>query len=101
LRFISHDPAPTRLYPTLSQTFFKGSITVQINAIYGSYRTNPPRLTDYCRALANGDATLGHVPLSKAYCAKLAFHRELTSSLFIMCRTATLWNLNQLVRRGI
>jgi hypothetical protein len=32
--------------------------------------------------LANGDATLGHVPLSKAYCAKLAFHRELTSSLF-------------------
>ncbi len=80
----------TRLYPTLSQTFFKGSITGQINAIYGSYRTNPTRLTDYCRALANGDATLGHVPLSKAYCAKLAFHRELTSSLFIMCQTATL-----------
>src|SRR5271165_3224418 len=78
----------TRLYPTLSQTFFQGSITGQINAIYGSYRTNPTRLTDYCRALANGDATLGHVPLSKAHCAKLAFHRELTSSLFIMCQTA-------------
>jgi len=71
----------TRLYPTLSQTFFKGSITGPINyradqrdLRFISYQPN--RLADYCRALANGDATLGHVPLSKAYCAKLAFHRD-------------------------
>jgi hypothetical protein len=79
----------TRLYPTLSQTFFKSSITATRSTVH--IVPTQTRLTDYCRALANGDATLGHVPLSKAYCAKLAFHRELTSSLFIMCQTATLW----------
>jgi ribonuclease HI len=40
-----------RLYPTLSQTFFRGTIQGQINAIHSSYKINPTRLEDYKRAL--------------------------------------------------
>jgi hypothetical protein len=60
-----------RKYLALSTTFFKGSIAGQINSVFKSRETDPQKVADFKRALANGDCTWDLLPLSKSLIAKL------------------------------
>jgi hypothetical protein len=60
-----------RKYPTLSTTFFKGSIAGQINSVFKTREITPLKVSDYKQALADGACTLGNVPLSKTLVVKL------------------------------
>jgi hypothetical protein len=60
-----------RKYPALSTTFLQGSFSGQIKAVFKSRETNPQKVTDFKRALANGDCTWDLLPLSKSLIAKL------------------------------
>ena len=60
-----------RKYPTLSSTFFKGSIAGQINSVFKTREITPQKVRDYKQALADGACTLGNVSLSKSLVAKL------------------------------
>jgi hypothetical protein len=64
-------PRAVRKYPTLSTTFLQGSLIGQIKAVFKSRETNPEKVTDFKRALANGDCTWGLLPLSKSLIGKL------------------------------
>jgi hypothetical protein len=48
-----------RKYPTLSTTFFKGSIAGQINSVFKTREITPLKVSDYKQALADGACTLG------------------------------------------
>jgi hypothetical protein len=60
-----------RKYPTLSTTFFKGSIAGQINSVFKTREITLRKVSDYRQALADGACTLGNVSLSKSLIAKL------------------------------
>ena len=64
-------PRAVRKYPALSTTFLQGSLAGQIKAVFKSRETNPQKVTDFKRALANGDCTWDSLPLSKSLLAKL------------------------------
>jgi hypothetical protein len=64
-------PRAVRKYPALSTTFLQGSLSGQIKAVFKSRETNPQKVTDFRRALANGDCTWDLLPLSKSLIAKL------------------------------
>ena len=64
-------PRAVRKYPTLSTTFFKGSIAGQINSVFKTREITPQKVSDYKQALADGACTLGNVSLSKSLIAKL------------------------------
>ena len=64
-------PRAVRKYPTLSTTFFRGSLIGQINSVFKSRETNPQKIADFKQALANGDCTWDLLPLSKSLIAKL------------------------------
>ncbi|MFZ3326866.1 MAG: hypothetical protein WA231_13665 [Methylocella sp.] len=64
-------PRAVRKYPALSTTFLQGSLSGQIKAVFKSRETNPENVTDFKRALANGDCTWDLLPLSKSLIAKL------------------------------
>ena len=64
-------PRAVRKYPALSTTFLQGSLSGQINSVFKSREANPQKVTDFKRALANGDCTWDLPPLSKSLIAKL------------------------------
>jgi hypothetical protein len=59
------------LYPYPTATFLQGSLSGQIKSVFKSRETNPQKVTDFKRALANGDCTWDLRPLSKSLIAKL------------------------------
>jgi hypothetical protein len=61
----------TYKYATLGTIFFRGSIAGQIKSVFKTRETNPAKLVDYRRALANGDCTLGTEPLPQSLVTKL------------------------------
>jgi hypothetical protein len=62
------EPRAVRKYPTLSTTFFKGSIAGQINSVFKTREINPQKVTDFKLALANGDCIWDLLPSSKSHC---------------------------------
>ena len=58
-------------YATLGTIFFRGSIAGQIKSVFKTRETNPAKVVDYRKALANGDCTLGTEPLPQSLVAKL------------------------------
>ena len=61
-----------RKYPTLSRTFFNGSLRGQILSVYKTREINPEKISDFKAALAAGDITWGDTPFSKAVVEKAA-----------------------------
>jgi hypothetical protein len=59
-----------RKYPTLSRTFFNGSLRGQILSVYKTRESNPQKVADFKAALENGDCTWGDTPFSKAVVEK-------------------------------
>ena len=59
-----------RKYPTLSRTFFNGSLRGQILSVYKTREINPEKISDFKAALAAGDITWGDTPLPKALVEK-------------------------------
>jgi hypothetical protein len=59
-----------RKYPTLSRTFFNGSLRGQILSVYKTRESNPQKVVDFKAALENGDCTWGDTPFSKAVVEK-------------------------------
>jgi hypothetical protein len=59
-----------RKYPTLSLTFFNGSLRGQILSVYKTRSSNPEKISDFKAALAAGDITWGDTPFSKAVVEK-------------------------------
>jgi len=59
-----------RKYPTLSRTFFNGSLRGQILSIYKTREINPEKVSDFKAAIAAGDITWGDMPLPKAIVEK-------------------------------
>ena len=67
---MSEQTAEVNKYPNLTKNFLKGSLKGQINSVHGSRETNPGKVADFKKALADGEIVISSV-LTKGQCDKL------------------------------
>jgi hypothetical protein len=58
-------------YPTLRQTFFKGTLRGQIDSVFRTRHENPAKVADFRRAIEDGVITLDLTQLRHSHLQKL------------------------------